>query len=206
MMENAGSLLREAREGANQSIRALAARAGVAASTVSRIEQGTLDPSFTTLSRLLASTGHCLTTQRSPATPGSAPTRLADLARAWIGTAAAGEPDWTALRATLDLLLQHPERIPAAIQDAPRRPASPVQRAILAALAERLAANAALPSPAWARQTKALPDEWAPAGTPRMIQAWRAATLPELRARNLTVDELSLFRAGAPAVHALALA
>jgi transcriptional regulator with XRE-family HTH domain len=203
-MEDAGTLLREARTSAALSIRALAAGAGVAPSTVARIEQGTLDPSFSTLTRLLECTGYRLQPKRFGSPADDPPPRLADLARAWRGTPESGEPDWTALRATLDLLLQHPAHIAAAIKDAPRRSRSPVLRALLAGLAERLAASAGLPAPAWARQTRPLPDEWAPEGTPRMLQAWRAATLPELRARNIAIDEHSLFRNGAPVPGALA--
>jgi transcriptional regulator with XRE-family HTH domain len=205
-MESAGTLLRNARSSSKLSIRALAERAGVAASTVARIEQGTLDPSFSILGRLLDCTGYRLQPKRTTHGPSTPPTRLADLARAWRGEPISGQPDWTAMRAYLDVLLQHPEHIAAAIRDAPRYPSSRVQRALLAALAERLAASVGLPTPAWARQTRALPEEWTAPGTPRMIQAWRAATLPELRARNVTIDEFSLFRAGAPTPGSLAAA
>jgi len=204
-MTSAGAMLRDARTAARLSIRALAARADVATSTITRIEQGTLDPTYSTLNRLLQATGRTLKqaplgARRAQAQSTTPPARLADLARAWQGSPQSGAPDWTALRGTIDVLLQHPEHIPAAISEPPRHSRSPVQRALLAALAERLAASQNLPTPGWARQTRPLAREWMPAGTPRLQQAWRAATLPEWRARNITVDEHSLFRHGAPAV------
>lgn len=205
-MESAAGLLREARTKANLSIRALATKAGVAASTIGRIEQGRLEPTFSTLSRLLAVTGQELRAHRAPTLSRQSPPRLADLSRAWRGTPDRGEPDWTALRGTLDVLLQHPQSIPAAIADPPRRPRSGVQRALLAGIAEQLAAGVGEPSPAWARRTGPLAREWAPPGTPRMRQAWRDAAPAELRARNVVVDEASLWRTHAPREGELATA
>ena len=53
----AGGLLTSARVRAGLSQRELAARAGVAQSTVARIESGHADPAFSTLERLLAAAG-----------------------------------------------------------------------------------------------------------------------------------------------------
>lgn len=52
-----GALVREARQRAGLSQRALAARAGTSQSVVARIEQGRTDPSTATLARLLAAAG-----------------------------------------------------------------------------------------------------------------------------------------------------
>ena len=53
----AGGLLTSARVPAGLSQRKLAARAGVAQSTIARIESGHADPAFSTLERLLAAAG-----------------------------------------------------------------------------------------------------------------------------------------------------
>jgi transcriptional regulator with XRE-family HTH domain len=53
----AGALLTSARVRAGLSQRELAARAGVAQSTIARIESGHADPAFSTLERLLAAAG-----------------------------------------------------------------------------------------------------------------------------------------------------
>ena len=53
----AGGLLTSARVRAGLSQRELATRAGVAQSTVARIESGHADPAFSTLERLLAAAG-----------------------------------------------------------------------------------------------------------------------------------------------------
>ena len=53
----AGGLLATARVRAGPSQRKLATRAGVAQSTVARIESGRADPAFSTLERLLAAAG-----------------------------------------------------------------------------------------------------------------------------------------------------
>ena len=55
-----GRRLRVARRRAGLSQRALAARAGVPASTVARIETGVLDPRIGTVERLLRACGHAL--------------------------------------------------------------------------------------------------------------------------------------------------
>ena len=57
---DAGSLLREARTRAGLTQRELAKRAGTAQSVVARIERGQSDPSWKTLTRLIAAAGFSL--------------------------------------------------------------------------------------------------------------------------------------------------
>ncbi len=57
---NAGGGLRWARRRAGLSQRALSQRAGVAQSTIARIEAGLVDPRASTLSRLLRACGYAL--------------------------------------------------------------------------------------------------------------------------------------------------
>ncbi len=67
-----GSLLREARTRANLSQTDVARRAHVAQSVVSAYESGRREPSFGTLERLIAATGHRLDVRLEPA-PGARP-------------------------------------------------------------------------------------------------------------------------------------
>ena len=60
MASSAAKLLRDARMRANLSQRELARRAETAQSVVARIELGATSPSWDTLSRLLAATGHAI--------------------------------------------------------------------------------------------------------------------------------------------------
>ena len=62
-----GSLLREARTRANLSQTDVARRAHVAQSVVSAYESGRREPSFGTLERLIAATGHRLEIRLEPA-------------------------------------------------------------------------------------------------------------------------------------------
>ncbi|MEM9747964.1 MAG: helix-turn-helix domain-containing protein [Actinomycetota bacterium] len=55
---DAATLVREARESASMSARALAAESGVSPSTVTRIERGEISPTVSMLERLLRASGH----------------------------------------------------------------------------------------------------------------------------------------------------
>jgi transcriptional regulator with XRE-family HTH domain len=75
-----GALLREARERAGLTQRALARRAGTSQSVVARIELGRADPSTATLARLLAAAGFELRGELTPL-PVARTHMLADVAR-----------------------------------------------------------------------------------------------------------------------------
>lgn len=60
MMQDAAGLLREARTRAGLTQRDLAKRAGTAQSVIARIERGQSDPSWATLTRLIAAAGFSL--------------------------------------------------------------------------------------------------------------------------------------------------
>jgi transcriptional regulator with XRE-family HTH domain len=188
-------MLRSAREQSGLSIRGLAEVAGVSPTTIARIENGHADPSVGTLAKLLDAAGFewagTLRRRRAPALGGI---RLAQLVTAWSHTPFGDEPDWTALRGALDVLRQHPEELPGALRARPRPSGSAILDSLLAGIAEKLADDAGLPRPSWSARVPPLPHEWIPAGTPRMIARWRAATPPQLRERNLIADEESLWR------------
>src|SRR5450759_3061636 len=85
-MSTASVLLRQARANAGLSCTALAARAGVPTSTVSRIEADAMDPTVVMLTRVMAAAGCRLELNFARVAPAP---NLADLTSAWIE----GSPD-----------------------------------------------------------------------------------------------------------------
>lgn len=191
-------VLREARQSAGLSVRGLAAAAGVAYSTVARIESGRLDPTTGMLSRLLEAAG-CQLELAAVRVPVP---RLADLVDAWtVDALGQDRPDWTRLRGFLDHLAEHPHHVGVAVAFPPPPSGSGFMDALLAGIAEKLCDDAGLPRPAWVRRVPGLPMPWISPGTPRMQAAARAGTPPQLAARNIFVRADSLWR-GAAAVGA----
>jgi transcriptional regulator with XRE-family HTH domain len=191
IMNSPGSLVTAAREGAGLSMRALAGRAKVAYTTVSRVEHGHVDPTTGMLSRLLAAAGRQLELSSSEvATP-----RLADLADAWTMDARGQDrPDWTRLRAFLDFVAQHPDLRGAATLHAPVPSGSPFMDNLLAGMAEKICDDANLPRPAWTKRVPRLSEPWVSGGTPRMRAAAEAATPSQLASRGITMKVESLWR------------
>lgn len=183
-------MLRGARTSARLTMRALAARAGVAASSIARIESGKVDPTVGMLARLLSAAGRELElgTHRGPGP------ELADLADAWSRGPRGDRPDWTRLRSFLDQLARHPEQQGPATLRRPAPSGSAMLDTLLAGVAEKICDDAGLPRPSWARAVPALPKSWATPGTPAMQQTIAAATPRVLAERGLSVDEASLWR------------
>lgn len=67
-MDTPAEIVRSARLAAGLTQRALAERAGTAQSVIARIETGVTSPSWDTLDRLVAATGHSLVVSIEPAT------------------------------------------------------------------------------------------------------------------------------------------
>jgi transcriptional regulator with XRE-family HTH domain len=187
-------VLREAREAAGLSVRGLAASAGVAYSTIARIESGRLDPTTGMLDRLLEAAG-CrleLSAVRVPVP------RLADLTDAWgVDPLGQDRPDWTRLRSLLDHLAEHPHQVGVALAPPPPPSGSEFMDALLAGIAEKLCDDAGVPRPGWARRVPGVAMPWISPGTPRMQSAARAGTPPQLAARNIFVRADSLWRRAA---------
>jgi len=131
-MTQAATMVRASRTSAGLTMRALAARADVATSTIARIESGKVDPTVGMLARLLSAAGHELElgTHR-----GSGP-EIADLADAWSRGPGGDRPDWTRLRAFLDQLARQPEQQGPATLRRPAPSGSAVLDALLAGIAE----------------------------------------------------------------------
>ncbi len=186
-------LSREARTRSGLSRRALAARAGVPTSTVSRIEAAEIDPTVGMLQRVIEAAGSRLALDLESA---DAEPTLASLANAVDQVGARLKIDWTRLRGFADWAAEHPDRLTRALAHPPARTGTPLD-AILAAFAEELAAQHNLPRPRWTRAVGRLEQEWSPAGTPRM-RAEAAAKTPEpFRRRNLVLARSALFRQAA---------
>jgi transcriptional regulator with XRE-family HTH domain len=184
------ALLREIRSRAGLSRRALATKAGVPTSTVSRIEDEESDPTLSTLERLAAAAGQRLVIE---AIPTRAHPTIAELATAAEPRGQRLKIDWTRLRGFADWAAQHPADLGDAIADPPARTGTPLD-AVLAAFAEQLADERGLDRPRWTRVVGALPEEWSPPGTPRMREQARATTPPPFQRRNIILARSALFR------------
>ena len=192
VMSDIATLVREAREGAGLSMRALAERADVSFTTISRIENRQIDPTFTTVAKLFAALGQTLQLSRRRTKPVP---RLADLADAWSADAAGHEqPDWTRLRAFADYLHRHPENSQASIIAAPLPSGSPLLDNLIAGVAEKIADDSALRRPSWTKRIPALGAPWEGAGTARMRAVARANTPPPLASRNVFVAAETIWR------------
>ena len=191
-INQAAAFVREAREEAGLSLRALAARSDVSYPTICRIENGHLDPTTGTLRKLLGALGEDLELARRPATPGP---QLAELADAWErDRSGQDQPLWPRLRAFLDHLAQHPELAASAIRATPPPSGSIFFDNLLAGIAEKVAADTGTARPAWTKRVPVLPDTWEALGTPRTRAAAAAATPSQLAARRIMIPASSLWR------------
>ncbi|MEP6624111.1 MAG: helix-turn-helix transcriptional regulator, partial [Acidimicrobiia bacterium] len=141
----AADLVLTARKRSGLSRTALARRAGVPTSTVSRIESGQVDATITMLQRLMAASGRRLVLRSDSAKRVA----LASLADAWSPASWGEDIDWTRLRATVDYLLEHPGELQAGIADPPPRSGSARLDNLLAAVAEKLADDTGAERPRW---------------------------------------------------------
>lgn len=191
----AAALVHEARQEAGMSRRALAARAGVPTSTVSRIEQGSTDPTLTMLSRLIAAAGRRLTV--------AADSQIAEPGRPAIDTLATAyteghkgrrKVDWTKLRGFLDQIAARPELAGDAVEAPPARSGDAAFDTLLAGIAEKVADDAGVPRPRWTRSVPPAPTPWESPGTPARVQQARAHAPRQLAARNVWLAAQDLWR------------
>jgi transcriptional regulator with XRE-family HTH domain len=187
---DSATILRDVRAHAGLSRRALAAKAGVPTSTVSRIEDRQNDPTLTMLARLVEAAGSDLLVESRPREDHFT---LAELATAVDEGAGRLRIDWTRLRGFVDRVEQHPNELEKAIADPPA-PTAPVLSAILAALAEQLAEEHGIERPKWTRAIGPLDQPWSPPATPRMRAAYEESTPETFRRRHLVLPRSALFR------------
>lgn len=188
---HSAAVLRDARTHAGLSRRALAAKAGVPTSTVSRIEDGLSDPSLTMLGRLVDAAGSSLVIESRPRDDR---VTLAELATAVDENAGRLKIDWTRLRGFVDWVEHHPDELAEAIADPPASTV-PLLNVILAALAEQLADERGSQRPRWTRAFGPLEKPWSPPSTPRMRAAFEETAPEPFRRRNLVLSRSALFRA-----------
>lgn len=172
------------------SVRVLAGRAHVAASTITRIRAGTLAPTLPLVERLVDAAGFELQLElRRSGTPRTP--RLGDLADAWSRPKGHLRLDWTRWRAFLDALALHPDRVPDAIYVPPPPAGAKVVDALLAAVAEKLADDAGLPTPIWCVAAPSLDQPYEP---PVARRVPGRTVPPQLARRGLLIDVESLWR------------
>ena len=190
-MISVGEMVRRERRQSGLSIRDLATLAGLSYPAISRIENGHEQPRWDTLEKLAAALGKAV----SPVFVERLVPKLGDLANRWSWDRDGhAEPDWTAWRGFADEMSLHPEFVGVAI-DGPILPSgSPLVDNLLAAIAEKLAADAGIREPRWTRDVPPLRVVWTAPGTPRM-QADHAANTPvQFSARNITLPASAIWR------------
>lgn len=184
-VEATGELIRELRQTAGLSLRALANAAGVSFTTIFRIERGDIDPTLGTLRKILRATGHDLALADRDDTYD-----LASLATRWEHNELGDRPDWTLFRGLLDTLTAEPSRTAVAIARRPASSGSAFIDNLLAAIAEKTADDAGLKRPAWTRAIAPLTAPYRPPGP-----KWRHADVAtQFRARGLEISQDSLWR------------
>ena len=190
-VEATGILVRRARIDRGLSVRELASRAGVAASTVSRIEAGQVDPGVATLFEIFRAAGICVRWE----VRREASCHLSDLSDAWRRSGAGDRPDWTRLRAFIDYLTRHPDEVADAVDGPPEVSGSLLMDALLAGIAEKLADDVGIGRPAWTARAGRLsePTFLVPV-TPRMRERIRQETPRQLAERGVMVDLATLWR------------
>ena len=171
------------------SFRAWAAAAGVAGSTITRIQAGTVDPTLQTLEQILDAAGYEVrlgVVRRG----GERTAWLGDLSDAWSTRAGRSRPDWTRWRALLDHLALHPEQVAEAIYVPPLPSGSRIIDALLAGVAEKVADDAGLARPSWTATAPVLDEPY----EPPIRGGVDLDVPPQLAARGLMIDTESLWR------------
>jgi transcriptional regulator with XRE-family HTH domain len=189
---SAAELVRESREYAGLSRSALAAKAGVPTSTVSRIEDGASDPTLTMLARLVAAAGRHLSVSVTAQRPAGL--AIESLAGAYRQDAQDRKVNWPRLRGFLDQLAAHPELAADAIEAPPSRSGDAAFDALLAGIAEKIADDAGIPRPRWTKSVPPSPAPWTAPGTPARVERAKAAAPPQLAARNIWLATKDLWR------------
>lgn len=189
-MSSAGNLIRESRASSGLSMRGLAARAGVAYTTVQRIEKGNLDPTVGMLSKLLRAMGRELSFVDAAA---KFPT-VAELADVLTQHDGGERIDWTRLRIFTDYLSWHPELIGPATDHPPKPSGSAFIDNLLAAITETVCDEAGMPRPPWTKTVYPLEQQSHVSGTPMMQDKSLKETPPQFLSRGLIVSRYDLWR------------
>jgi transcriptional regulator with XRE-family HTH domain len=171
-----GDLVAKSRERSGLSCRALAARAGVTTSTITRIERGEMEPTVAMLARLTAAAGSVLVVTEVPTLSGLG-SRLHE-----------PDLDWVAVRLFTDWVALHPWHTAVSTAAQPEASGSARIDCLLAAIGEKLADDAQVARPVWTTKVQALDEPWEHPGTPAMRVRSRAETPPQFAARNIWLN------------------
>lgn len=191
VVEKISEVIRGGRRELGLSTRSLAALAGVAYPTISRIENGHGQPRLDTLAKIAAALGKSV----GPSFEPLPMVRLHDLSDKWSYDAIGDpQPDWTHWRAFADQLTLRPFLTAAAIAPTPMPSGSAFIDNLLAATAEKLADDASIPRPSWTLRFAPLRIPWRAPGTPRMRADHAARTPRQFADRNITLPATSIWR------------
>jgi len=182
--------LSETRQQSGISRKELARRSGVPTSTVSRVEEGLMDPTFTMTQRLFGALGCDVHLAIQPMSKSA----LANLADAFIDQPWGTEIDFVRVRSFIDYISSHPESASSAIAQPPARSGDSLMDCMLAAIAEKIADDNEITRPNWCEAVPALGKVWRSPGTPAMNKRNDQRVPPQFRARKIFLSEISLWR------------
>jgi len=183
-------ILRNARLVAGASASEVARRAGVATTTVTRTESGTMNPTILMLEKLLNAVDYRLVVTVEKISNET----ISDLTNAWTDEPWGHEIEWTRLRAFVDHLARNPELTRAAIVDAPKPSGFNQLDVMLAAMAEKLADDAGILRPNWCNSVPSLAIKLLPTGTPRMVKMAIATAPTQFKKRNIYLSGREIWR------------
>ena len=165
-------------------MREVAALAGLAPSTVSRLERGLIvDPTIGTLSMILAASGVALRLE---------PVRTLRYLSRTVDRH--GEPDFMTLATWADGVRKRPWQAAAAISLGPGLDTEPRLANLLAAMAEKTADDHRLPRPEWCCAVAPLRAPWESPGTDRHRERARAEAPRQFRDRQIFLSGTNIWR------------
>ncbi|TRZ71433.1 MAG: XRE family transcriptional regulator [Actinobacteria bacterium] len=182
--------LTRARLAAGISRKELARKSGVSTTTVSRVEDGAMDPTFTMTQRLFGALGLDAHLNIRP-TPKIA---VAQLSNALISQSGGVEIDYVRIRVFVDRMVRSPSQIERAITQPPARSGDDKLDCLLAAVSEKLADDAGLERPKWCAAVPVLVEIWRAPGTPVMNARNDALAPPQFIVRNIFLSSLTFWR------------
>lgn len=185
-----GQELQEARLSAGLSRNEVARRAGVSLTTVSRTEEGVMDPTVTMLERLYSALDLSVD-MVTREVPEISITHLHD---AFEVNRWGVELKWTRIRVFIDLLTRKPKLTAEAIADPPRRSGVEELDVMLAAIAEKLADDVEIQRPRWCASVPPMSYRWEHIGTPRMKAKAANEAPAQFRERNIFLSDDGIWR------------
>jgi len=185
-----GAIFNNFRLKAGLSRKQVARQAGISLSTVSRVEEGMMDPTISMAQRLFSAVGVHMEISISEIPKYS----IAHLNSALLGDRIEFDLDWTQIRIFVDRMCNEPHLIGAAIADAPRRTNNEKFDSLLAGVAEKLADDHSLKRPSWCSAVPPSAERWASIGTPTMIKRNESQAPPQFIARNIYINQWQLWR------------